>query len=86
MFTFAGKMVVMQEKLACLENSNQELEKSKGYLDDLVLQLNERNGNLETDLKNMECEKEVLKEKVERLNVSILALEESLKEREGQVC
>jgi peptidoglycan hydrolase CwlO-like protein len=76
----------MQEKLTCLENSNQDLENQKSYLDDLVSKLNERNGNLETELRNMGCEKEVTEEKVARLHVNILALEDSLKDRDNEVC
>jgi septal ring factor EnvC (AmiA/AmiB activator) len=81
----AEMLATAQDNVACLENVIQELASQKSNLDDIVLKLNETNKSLEAELKNSECEKEMVKENVERLCVTIQTLEESLKDRESKV-
>jgi septal ring factor EnvC (AmiA/AmiB activator) len=81
----AEMLAVAEDKVGRLENVNQELASQKSNLDDIVLKLNETNKSLEAELKNSEYEKEMVKENVERLCVTIQTLEESLKDRESKV-
>lgn len=78
-------MTASQMEVERLEKINQDLANEYNRLEDIVKTVSERNGCLESDLRDVQCREEQLKEENEVAREKLLALEETIAGSESKV-